>query len=502
MDNTFYIYNALDSACMVEIHNAFWPQLERDFQHTYTMTSNLFPVLTFMQLRGMKVNHTLLAETRKELIEKRDLKQAELNAIVGHPLNVNSSKQCCEYFYIKKGLPTITNAKTHSISADDKAMQRLVRGTAKHPSIPEAKLVQEIRGYEKLYNTYLNAVFDDDGRLRGSYNPRGTKFGRLSSSKTIRDTGLNYQNIPQEFKKFLVADDNYVLLEADKRQAEWVVVAYAASDANMISAIEKGLDVHSHTASLMFNLPIEVIKYEQGIIGHSSNAEEIYHLRQKDQFLSKIYTSQWPRTMSLRQCGKKSNHGLNYDEGPNNFALINEMEISEAKRIVEMYHTIYPGIRKFYEEVKTQIKRNRTLTNCFGRKVVFLGEFCRDTWKAAYSMLPQSTVVDCVNNAMVAIYNDTFLSRTLNLDMLAQIHDSILIQIPVESLQDETSCKALIEKIDSYMTPTLTYHGTSFKIATDFKIGSNWGEFNKDTNPVGMVDCADSEFLHNRVHSQ
>lgn len=502
MDNTFYIYNALDSACMLEIHNSFWQQLEEKFSHTYRMTSNLFPVLQFMQMRGMKVDHTLLRETRDEITKKRDQRQKELDELVGYHLNVNSSKQCCDYFYIKRGLPAITNPKTHSITADDKAMQRLVRGTAKHPSIPEAKLVQEIRGYEKLYNTYLNAVFDDDGRLRGSYNPRGTKFGRLSSSKTIRETGLNYQNIPQEFKKFLVADEGYILLEADKRQAEWVVVAYAANDANMIQAIEKGLDVHSHTASLMFNLPIEVIKYEQGIIGHSSNAEEIFHLRSRDQFLSKIYTSQWPRTMSLRQCGKKSNHGLNYDEGPNNFALINEMEIPEARRIVEMYHSIYPGIRKFYEEIKGQIKKNRTLTNCFGRKVVFLGDFCKDTWKAAYSMLPQSTVVDCVNNAMVAIYNDTFLTKDLNLDVLAQIHDSILIQIPKSSLDDIVLCKGLIEKIDSYMTPTLSYHGNEFKIATDFKIGLNWGEYNSETNQNGMVDCKNAEFLYEYLEKQ
>lgn len=193
--------------------------------------------------------------------------------------------------------------------------------------------------------------FDDDGRMRGSYNPRGTKFGRLSSSKTIFGTGMNFQNLPQAFKKFLVPDPGYVFIEADKRQAEWVVVAYASGDANMIEAIENGVDVHVHTASLMFEVEAEVIEYDARIIGHSTDAEWIADTRRSDDFL-KNYVDIFPRSMAARQCGKKSNHGLNYDEGPVSFATINEMPIKEGKRIYALYHKIYPGIKLWYEAVK------------------------------------------------------------------------------------------------------------------------------------------------------
>lgn len=489
MDEQFLRYSALDSACMMEIHNKFWDDLdEQAYERTYQMTLDLFPVLTFMQTRGMKVNHHLLNETKEDVLRSAAEKQAELDELVGHPLNVNSSKACQQYFYVELGMQPILKPKTKQITTDDRAMQRLVRGKAGQPGLRQAKLVQEIRGLQKLYGTYLNISFDEDDRLRGAYNPRGTKFGRLSSGKTIFDTGMNYQNLPQEFKKFLVADDDYVLVEVDKRQAEWVVVAYFANDANMVQAIEKGLDVHAYTASLMFDLPMEVIAYENDIVGHATNGEQIHKLRMDDEVLKKLYTPKWPRGMSLRQCGKKSNHGLNYDEGYMNFALLNEMEPGEAKKVVAMYHDIYPSIRKSYEVIKRQLQKDRTLTNCFGRKVRFMGEWGNDLWKSSYSMIPQSTVVDSLNQGMVKVYNDRSITVERNVDILAQVHDSILMQVPLSVAKDQNLFETFIEKVYTYTSPTLSYNGNEFKIATDAKIGFNWGGKHKVHNAEGMRD--------------
>ena len=486
MDDAFLRYSALDSACMMEIHNKIWGMLGNGYKDTYRMTMDLLPVLIFMQTKGMKVNHTLLAETRVEVLEKASLLQAELDALVGAPLNVNSSKACANYFYVTLGIAPILSTKTKKITTDDQAMQRLVRGTAKQAGLRQAKLVQEIRGLQKLYSTYLNISFDEDGRLRGAYNPRGTKFGRLSSSQTVFGTGMNYQNLPQEFKKFLVADDGYFLLEVDKRQAEWVVVAYSSNDANMIAAIVAGTDVHAHTASLMFGVPVEVVKYEDEVVGHATSPANIHSLRMQDELLSQVYSPTWPRGMSLRQCGKKSNHGLNYDERYRNFALLNEMEESESKRIVNLYHEIYPGIQNSYEVTKRQLQKDRTLTNCFGRKVRFLGEWGDDLWKSSYSMIPQSTVVDSLNKGMVKIYNDVWIMKNLNVDILAQVHDSILMQVPVAVMRREADFDELMHRLTQYTSPPITYNNHTFTIATDAKIGFNWGGAHKVQNKEGM----------------
>lgn len=496
MDENFLRYSGLDSACMMEIHNKFWDDLtEQGYLPTYDMTMHLMEVLSFMQHRGMKVNHLLLADTKAEVLQSASEKQKELDELVGHGLNVNSSKQCQKYFYVEMGLQPIYKPKTKMVTTDDMAMQRLVRGKAGQPGLRQAKLVQEIRGLQKLYGTYLDIAFDDDDRLRGAYNPRGTKFGRLSSGKTVFDTGMNYQNLPQEFKKFLVADDGYVLVEVDKRQAEWVIVAYFANDANMITAIEHGLDVHAHTAYLMFDVPIEIVDYENKLIGHETNGERIRQMRLDDEVIQQWYVDTWPRGMSLRQCGKKSNHGLNYDEGFMNFAMLNEMEPREAKKIVNLYHEIYPGIRKSYEVIKRQLQKDRTLTNCFGRKVRFMGEWGNDLWKSAYSMVPQSTVVDSLNEGMVRIYNDTSITVEYNVDILAQVHDSILMQVPLGVVENRAAFESFIEKVYNYTSPSLSYNGNDFKIATDAKIGFNWGGRHKVNNTEGMRDYKTYEDL-------
>lgn len=486
MSEDFLRYAALDAACTKEIHDGFWPNLGH-FQTAVDLTMKLFPVLMFMQTRGIKVNKEALASTRVDVTADIKTKQEELDLLCGRALNVNSSQDCQRYFYSELGVKPYTN-KDGNPTVDDKALQRLVRGVAGRPGLRQAKLVQEIRGLQKLYGTYLNLSFDADDRIRCSFNPRGTKFGRLSSSKTIFGTGTNFQNLPQDFKKFLVADDGYVFVEVDKRQAEWVVVAYATGDANMISAVEKGIDVHTHTASLMFHADPDLIKREGKLVGHNTDADYIRELRQTQ--LSEFYDARWPRTMSLRQCGKKSNHGLNYDEGANGFALINEIEIPEAKRIVALYHQIYPGIRLWYESIKRDLAKDRTLTNCFGRSVRFMGQWGDDLWKSSYAMIPQSTVVDSLNDGMVRIHADEELCGTkgFNIDVLAQVHDSVLMQIPLEFIKKEENFNLIRGKISDYTSPDITYNARTFKIASDYKFGLNWGEAHHERNPDGMVE--------------
>ncbi len=489
VDTNFKEYGALDAACTLEIKESFWNDMG-EFRPAYDRTLNIFPALMYMQTRGVKVNKKNLDDAKIEIIEDRKKKQMELDSICGFPLNVQSPKQCQEYFYGTLGIKPYLN-KQGKPTVDDLALQRLVRGVIGRPGLRQAKLVQEIRGLQKLYGTYLDIEFDEDGRMRGSYNPRGTKFGRLSSSKTIFGTGMNFQNLPDEFKKFLVADDGYCFLEVDKRQAEWVVVAYASGDAAMIAAIEAGIDVHTATAMEMFKVPFDIVKREHKLCGHITNADEIRRLRMEDEEIKKYYTPSWPRTMSLRQCGKKSNHGLNYDEREHGFAMINEIEISEAKKIVDMYHRIYPGIRIWYESVKQELKKNnRILTNCFGRAVRFMGQWDDDLFKAAYSMIPQSTVVDSLNEGMEKVYEDEKLcgKDNFNGDLLAQVHDSLLMQFPIKVLEVEENFNFIRDAITDYTSPEMTYGGRTFKIASDFKFGLNWGGANQERNPLGMVE--------------
>ena len=116
-----------------------------------------------------------------------------------------------------------------------------------------------------------------------------------------------------------------------------------------------------------------------------------------------------------------------------------------------------------------------------------------DLWKAAYSMLPQSSVVYSLNQGMVRIYNDSWLcgAQECNIDILAQVHDSILLQVPLPVMQDIEKFTEVGIQVYKYVSPNMTYNGRTFQIATDSKVGLNWGGYNKATNPLGMRDVKD-----------
>jgi uracil-DNA glycosylase len=197
----FWTYNGKDGCVAFEA----WLKLADEmtagnYWQTYNMTVRLQNPLNFMAIKGFKVEQAELAEVRKKTEELIIEKQKALDAITGG-LNPLSPKQCKEYFYEKKKCHPYQSAKG-TISTDDKSLARIYR----RYHLKEAKLVQELRGLHKLQGTYFEITFDADQRMRCSWNPRGTWTGRLSSGKTIFDTGMNQQNLPIPFKVFLVAD--------------------------------------------------------------------------------------------------------------------------------------------------------------------------------------------------------------------------------------------------------------------------------------------------------
>jgi len=202
LDN-FWQYNAKDAACTLEIWNIMEKELhEEGYWDQYRRTMDLLPVLMYMGLRGMKVDVAALEQTKKDIRAKIEDAEQRLIDASDHPFNPQSPKQCQQYFYEHKGYHKYTNRSTGKVTTDDKAMASI----AKRYNDPVARIVQEIRSLRKFEGTYLEAGYDNDERLRCSYNPRGTRSGRLSSSQTIFGTGLNFQNLHPEFKHFLVAD--------------------------------------------------------------------------------------------------------------------------------------------------------------------------------------------------------------------------------------------------------------------------------------------------------
>lgn len=199
----FWVYNGKDGCVAMEAWDDLAAEMtEKGYWETYRECADLMRVIAYMSIRGFRVDHARLEQTHKDVAAKLLEKENELTQVARYPFNVSSPKQCQLYFYGTLGYTPYHN-REGGVTTDDKAMARIYR----RYNCAEAKLVQEIRALRKLKGTYLEMSFDADARMRCSWNPRGTKFGRLSSEKTIFGTGANQQNLHPEFKHFLVADE-------------------------------------------------------------------------------------------------------------------------------------------------------------------------------------------------------------------------------------------------------------------------------------------------------
>jgi len=487
-----WTYNAKDVAGTAEALDGLLLELEKqDNMATYMRTMALYPALLYMEIRGIHADRGLLRAVKDEISERINVLQERLNELAGEPINPNSPTQLRNYFYIKLGIKPYTNYKTGSISVDVNALKRMCKATSTRPAIEEAKIIMEIRSLRKLKGTYLDIEFDADSRLRCSINPVGTKNGRISTSQTLFGTGTNNQNLPQQFKKFLLADDGNALVELDKTQGEWVIVGFLSGDGNMMNIIGSGEDAHIATGHMAFGVPKDLIKAESKAAGNETDPIKLRAIRKEN--VPEILKYNIPSSLTVRQAGKKSNHGLNYDMGYTTFAIQNEVPESDAKTIINAYHEAYPSIRVWHKWIRDELSKSRTLTNIFGRKRTFYANWGKPMFKDGYAFTPQSSLVDLLNRGIILIYDDK--SRYMKpTDYLMQVHDSLLYQWYLADGRFNRLARA-VWKQREHLEPTLTWQNRQFIVKTDMKMGLNWAGYHPDTNPTGMIEVKIDPYL-------
>lgn len=283
-----------------------------------------------------------------------------------------------------------------------------------------------------------------------------------------------------------------MLIEFDLAGAEWVVIAYLSGDKNMLEIAQSGRSPHTATGSLISGAPESFVEEESKLVGLNSDPDLIRELRTplKEAWGSVLHSFFLPRSMSVRQAGKKSNHGLNYGMRYRRFALENEMMETDAKPIVEAYSTTaYPGLQNYWEDTRRLLRRDRTLTNCFGRKVRLLGEWGPELFNQAYSFRPQSTVFDVCRIGMMSAFRDESAAFR-PAQLAAQVHDSLLFDYLSHHLSGirEFCCKMK----HHYMRPLLRIadpEGISreFQLGVDVKMGWNWGEMKDVPYPEDLT---------------
>lgn len=437
-------YNGTDSCICSEAFPKQYQDLMRQGNlETYERQRRLIEPLVYMMERGIKADMPAIYKKAEELDKEIEDLTRQLHAMVGYELNPNSPQQLQRFFYGIQGNKSYKKRGTNKVTTDNDALKRLVRKGNK-----EAAMLQKIRKVSKIRSTYIEPrKFDEDGRIRCSYNPVGTRFSRLSSSESIYGTGMNMQNWPHDCLQYLLADEGYMYFDLDLAQAENRLVAYIGKIDSMIEAFETGKDLHRLTAGLILNKDPNDVSDEDGScpLGSGEHSERFW--------------------------GKKANHGLNYDLGFRSFALYYELLERDAKMIVDKYHQVYPGVRSgFHAFVKKCLRESRTLINLMGRRTLFLGPLNDDTFKEAYSCIPQGTVGDIINEKGLEYiyYNQQEFGP---IELLKQVHDSIGFQIPV-SVGWENMAR-MVYKIKNNLEVPLHIHDYDFIVPVDVTIGLN-----------------------------
>lgn len=426
----FWRYNCLDTLTCFDAFVPLMVDIERmGLIDTYNSHLALIPILIKMQERGIKMDKVKMEKESIRCGARIEELTKELHKIVGFDLNPRSPKQLQNYFYVNKGIRPYVKDKRPT--TDEKAMIKIAAKGHK-----EASIILEIRKLGKLKGTYLEVNLDNN-RLKCSYNPIGTTTGRLSSSKNIFGMGTNLQNQPYEMKAMMFVDDGYIGYNADLAGADSRFVAYCGPVPIMRDAYDRNIDLHSLTASLIFNIPYDKISREEG----SSNIGN--------------------GLQSQRYWGKKMNHSSNYGIGKNELAYRLEITPREAGLLLAAYHAQYPEVRSSFQGQVVQMLRNgRKVTNVFGRSRLFLDRWGEKLFQTAYGFFPQSSVSDIINRWGLAP-----LSKYPEVQILNQIHDSIVFQIHKDvPLERHAEILTFLYKS---LGQTVTWKAAEFNIPTD-----------------------------------
>ena len=357
-------------------------------------------LLCDMEHIGFKVDKSALDDFGTELGKAIAETEEAIWAHAGERFNINSTKQLGTVLFDKLMLPHYRKTKS-GYSTDVSVLEKLINY---HPII---ELILDYRKDTKLKSTYCDGLLkqiSDDGRIHTTFKQTQTLTGRLSSAEP------NLQNIPvrsekgKELRKFFVADEGCLLIDADYSQIELRVLAHVSGDETLINAFKNGEDIHTVTASQVFGVPTDMV------------------------------------TSEMRKRAKAVNFGIIYGIG--DYSLSQDLKIPKktAAEYIESYLSKYQGVRDYLESTKALAREQGYVETMFGRRryipelavanknLQSFGE------RVAMNTPIQGAAADLIKFAMIR--TDRMLKEAgLKARLILQIHDELIIESPIEEAE-------------------------------------------------------------------
>ena len=419
--------------------NGVYPKMEEKLKETemdglfYHVEMPLVEVLGSMEYIGMKVDKDQLNELKEKFTTIINELENEIFELAGEPFNINSPKQLGVVLFEKLGLPVIKKTKT-GYSTNAEVLEKL---RDKHEIIDK---ITEYRQIVKLNSTYveglLKIINPKTGRIHSSFNQTITTTGRISSTEP------NMQNIPvktemgRDIRKVFVADDNCKLVDADYSQVELRVLAHMSGDENMIDAFKHGEDIHSKTASQIFDVDIKDVTSKQRIEAKAINFGIIYG---------------------------KTDFGLSQDLN---------IPVATAKAYIDSYFNKYPKIKEFMDEAVESATETGYATTILNRRryipeIKASNFIVRNQGKRFAMNAPiQGSAADIIKVAMVNVYN-RLKENNMKSRLILQVHDELIVEAVDEEL--EMAEKIVREEMENAQSMDV-------KLDVDLNTGDSWYE--------------------------
>jgi DNA polymerase I len=426
---TLKLYNLLNNRIKNEKGNFVYSDIDLPLINT----------LALIEKNGIKVDTKYLNQLSTEFQRDSLVLEKKIYKFVGKNFNIGSPKQLGEILFVDLKIQGGKKTKTGTFSTDSSTLTSL-----SDQGYEIASLILDWRELTKLKSTYTDALQNqatkNNARVHTSYGVANTLTGRLSSNDP------NLQNIPirtsngRKIRKAFICDPNKILMSFDYSQIELRLAAEISGDTNFIKAFKNNEDIHSSTASQIFNINTEKLDAE------------------------------------MRRKAKAINFGILYGISPYGLAKQLNVTNSEAKNYIEDYFYKYPKIKKYMDNQIQFAKTNLYVETIFGRRCNIKSINDKNfsvrgfAERQAINAPIQGTAADVIKLAMIQL-NKMITANELNAKILLQVHDELIFEI------DELNKDDSIDKIKYVMENIhLDFKDFEVPLLVDYGFGDNWGD--------------------------
>jgi len=435
-------YAAEDADITLRLYKKFKKNLKAEkMTNVYEIFEKpMIKILAFMEIEGIKIDSKFLKLLSSKFEKKIKTIQNEVFKISKKEFNIASPKQLGEIIYNDLKIASLKKTKKGSFATSASVLEDLAFKGHKFP-----KLVLDWRQLSKLKNTYSDSLPEHINpktkRVHTSFLLAATTTGRLASSDP------NLQNIPiksedgKDIRKAFIAESDYALISADYNQIEMRILADLADVKELKKAFKNNEDIHSLTASQIFNIDIKKVNEDQ------------------------------------RRKAKAINFGIIY--GISQYGLAKQINVSnqEADEFLNAYFAKFPEIKVYMDQTIKFCRKSGYVSNIFGRRSHFININDKNynvrnfQERAAINAPIQGSASEIMRLAMIRLskrLNDKKYKKTR---MLLQIHDELIFETPKQDAKKIE--KVIIEEMTSVAHSE--QHSFSIPLTVDVNIGNNWG---------------------------